>query len=117
MSVGFKISAFATARRNKYLTARQNSAATDRIGSDNCRLAVARNESPTPVQTATYAAKHMGHFCVSARIAPGTSQLAVSRHRRATLNRCGCDLPPLDCAENAWSAGDFETTHAVGRFG
>jgi hypothetical protein len=98
MVLGFKISGFVAARRNKYFTERQSSAPTHRINNENCRLLAPGSESPTPVQTATYAAKHMGHFGISARIAPGTSQPAVSRHHRAIINRCGCDRPPLDCA-------------------
>ena len=62
-----------------FLAARNKINPTHRI-TDAARKCVAtENESPIPVQTATYAARHSGHFGSSARIAPGMIQLAISR--------------------------------------
>ena len=46
------------------------------------KYVAAVNESPIPVQAAMYAARHIGHFGISARIAPGTIQSTRSTMRR-----------------------------------
>src|SRR5215475_3113443 len=47
------------------------------------------NESPNPVPTATYAARHAGHFGKSARMALGTIHPAMSRQRRVNVGAAG----------------------------
>src|SRR4029434_7133740 len=58
---------------------------THRITSATAKCVAAENESPIPVQTATYAARHIGDCGVSAKIAPEMIQPATS------LPRCNRD--------------------------
>jgi len=58
---------------------------TLRIKSDKRKCVAAESESPIPLQTAMYAAKHIGHFGSIARIAPGMIQPKPSTNRRANV--------------------------------
>jgi hypothetical protein len=44
---------------------------------------------PIPVQSARYAARHIGHFGSSARIAPGIIQPKASTHGRPNVRSLG----------------------------
>lgn len=53
--------------------------------SNSLILAAVETERPTPVTIAMYAARHSGHFGKKARIAPGTTHLAVPERRRTKV--------------------------------
>jgi hypothetical protein len=55
------------------------------IRRDTCKCVAAENESPIPLQSAMYAARHIGHFGSSARIAPGMIQPKTSTHQQANV--------------------------------
>ncbi len=55
------------------------------VRSNNRRYIAVERVSPSPVQTATYAAKHAGHFGSNAQAAPEETHPASSRPRRAVV--------------------------------
>jgi hypothetical protein len=71
-------------RRRKVLTV-NHANAHRQVSSNPLRIQAATGiEMPTPVARATYAARHMGHFGSSARIAVGTIHLVLPSTRRVT---------------------------------
>jgi hypothetical protein len=74
-----------TTKRAECFVTWYSNKATHRIRSDVPRCAAVESESPSPVPTATYAARHAGHFGMNAKIALGTIQLAKERQRRPAL--------------------------------
>jgi hypothetical protein len=75
--------------RGQDTSARYDSDATHRITSSIRRYAAVDTESPIPVPSAMYAARHAGHFGTSARMTPGAIHPAMPRQRRANPGRCG----------------------------
>jgi hypothetical protein len=84
-------------KRRVCLAARNTSEITHTMINSTRTLPTAATESPSPVQSAMYAARHIGHFGISARIAPGIIQPAILPLRRATLQQprsLTCAPPP-----------------------
>jgi hypothetical protein len=66
------------------------------------------NEIPKPVAAAMYAAKHAGHFGMSATVAPGSTQPAMDTKRRRRIALCdGAGLPQQlgICLSSSWLQG------------
>jgi hypothetical protein len=85
----FSISAFQhfgiSAFRN-FLTARQSNVATHKTSRDARRFDALATEIPTPLSSATYAARQAGHLGKKTRVALETTHPAISplrRHRSA----------------------------------
>jgi hypothetical protein len=76
---------FTTTKRAECFASWYSNKATHTIRSDVLSCAAVESESPSPVPTATYAARHAGHFGMNAKIALGTIQLAKERQRRPVL--------------------------------
>src|SRR5438874_11513909 len=84
------------------------------IRSNTRKCVAAESESPIPLQSAMYAARHIGHFGSIARIAPGMIQPKTSTYRRADVRGLefsqqrsvfidtlrGCCL--IDCTSARW---------------
>jgi hypothetical protein len=76
----------AMTRRNR-LIAKYNSVAPHITTSKIRRYVAVDTESASPVPTATYAARHIGHFGNNARMALGKIHPAISRPRRVNIAR------------------------------
>ena len=79
-------------KRRVCLATRNPSEITHAMINRTLRFAAAATESPSPVQSAMYAARHAGHFGISARIALGRIQPTRSTARR-TLDSQPLRLP------------------------
>jgi hypothetical protein len=71
--------------RIQLLAATNISRPTERMSSDVRRCVATETERPRPVQAATYAARHTGHFGISAKIALGAIRLAMLSNRRKLI--------------------------------
>ena len=67
------------------MTAAKQIAAIDMTISDVRRTVATETETPTPVATAMYPAKHIGHFGMRTNTVPGTSHLKNPRIRLITF--------------------------------
>jgi hypothetical protein len=71
-------------RARRYRAVRKSSELTHRITRAVRRDEAVASETPTP-KSATYAARHAGHFGSRTSVTPGTIQLARPKHRRANV--------------------------------
>ena len=85
-----------SAGRNK-LTNAQTSVATQAPMSSVRRIDAAATEREIPVPSATYAAKHAGHFGSNARISAGSEHFAQAKRRCLTVGER--DLPSAALCE------------------
>src|SRR5689334_7189664 len=69
-------------RRRARVAARYDSDATHRSTKSVRRYAALDIETPTPVPTAMYAARHAGHFGSNASVIPGRPHRTTSSQRR-----------------------------------